>query len=106
MDRKISELVKSLSQVVLKTNSDILDLAKTYSKSEAKKDDVKEKVIEKEVKTLEDAIKSLEAGTTGTEYVSERIVSSLKNTMEAAKNMLEKKASPRRRSLCLVPIIS
>ena len=94
MDRKISELVKSLSQVVLKTNSDILDLAKTYSKSEAKKDDVKEKVIEKEVKTLEDAIKSLEAGTTGTEYVSERFVSSLKNTVQAAKNMLEKKSEP------------
>ena len=85
----VPDLIKNLSKVVLKTNSDILELAEASCKGETSEmDNSKEKDVEKKVKLLEDAIKSLEGRT---DYVSERFLSSINNTIESAKSILENK---------------
>ena len=86
--RSVSDLVKGLGNVLLQTNSEILELAELYSKTEQGISyDDKEKNIKSKVKSLQDALKSLEVHK---EYVSDRFISALKNTVTSAKSLLDR----------------
>ena len=94
----VSELKKSIGNLLLKANSDILDLQRVYIRVKdgailSKKEEEKEKALVEKKKAIEDGIKSLEERS---EYVKqenlEKFLKMMKTTVETADQLLSMKS--------------